>query len=142
MVDGERRERLSRFLSGALRQFPGDVDLETGPDADDPGDSGDGIPDVLYHGTAPRNRASIEREGLRPMARQEVHLSPTWVETRDVGRRHIDGDEQPLVFEVDAAGLTDRGIDVRRRGPETFLDRRVGRLVRESLPLLAEGLAQ
>lgn len=185
VVGGDRRERLSRFLSGALRHLteevglelePGgwaslanlaetaahryewadrravlgvvetdpkgrfqradgqvraayghsvDVDLEAGPDPGGSGDSEDDIPDVLYHGTAPRNRGAIECEGLRPMGRQEVHLSPTLEDARVVGRRHTRGQDDPVVFVVDVRGLEDGGIDVHRRGPETFTADRV-----------------
>nr|WP_267622147.1 RNA 2'-phosphotransferase [Halobium salinum] len=175
VVDGDRRVRLSRFLSGALRHFPREVgldldeagwtsreafvdaacrkydwaDAETveGVVATDPKgrferresrvravyghsvavdvdrDSGrertadDETPDRLYHGTAPENRAAIETEGLRPMGRREVHLSPSLEEARAVGRRHA---TDPVVFVVDAAAMRADGRRVSKRGTSTY----------------------
>ncbi|TDD23208.1 RNA 2'-phosphotransferase [Nonomuraea diastatica] len=56
-------------------------------------------PEVLYHGTAGRFVAAIEEEGLRPMDRHHVHLSPDReTATRVGGRRGV-----PVVLVV-AAG--------------------------------------
>ncbi|QPV61655.1 RNA 2'-phosphotransferase [Halosimplex litoreum] len=195
VLDGERRRRLSKFLSGALRHFPADAgltlddagwtafdglvaaaerqygwaDRETvaavvatdpngrfertggsrtgaapsGDRADDPDaaasedrvraayghsvavdlDSGDGpVPDTLYHGTAPGNADAIREDGLRPMARQLVHLSGTVGEARRVGARHA---TEPVVFEVDAARMTADGHAITRRGRATYTTERV-----------------
>lgn len=75
------------------------------------------VPDRLYHGTARRNVDSILEEGLRPMGRQQVHLSETVEGARDVGRRH---DDDPVVLVVDAAALVEAGFDVEKRGRETY----------------------
>lgn len=56
-------------------------------------------PELLYHGTAERNVASIVVEGLRPGSRQYVHLSSDEATARAVGARH----GRPVVFRVDAA---------------------------------------
>ncbi|MFB6151947.1 MAG: RNA 2'-phosphotransferase [Haloarculaceae archaeon] len=193
VLGGDRRRRLSKFVSGALRHFPGDAGLDldgagwtafddlaaaverkydwadrealaavvatdpkgrfertgggnaaggTGPSRTDtagPGDdrvraayghsvdvdleAGDGpVPDTLYHGTAPANRAAILREGLRPMDRQRVHLSGTVEAAREVGRRHAD---DPVVFAVDAAAMLADGRDVTKRGPTVYTTDRV-----------------
>lgn len=185
LLDGDRRRRLSRFLSGALRHFPGDVGLSIDGAgwvtrralartvterydwaladhvdavvATDPKDrfevaSGDprvelddeariraayghsidvtidgdrgavDLPRTLYHGTTPDSAAAIEREGLRPMGRQTVHLSGTVGTARAVGRRRC---PDPVVFTVDVRALTDGGIDVYRRGTETYTTARV-----------------
>lgn len=173
--EGERT-RLSKFLSGALRHFPGDVGLEpdergfvdadgllavarerydfadretveavltldpkgrfelddeTGqvratyghsievdlPDAGQPARSS-----VLYHGTAPGNLASIREEGLVPMGRQEVHLSPDVETALEVGRRHAD---EPVLLRVDADGLREGGIEVHRRAATVYTCERV-----------------
>lgn len=45
-------------------------------------------PDRLYHGTADRNVPTILRDGLKPMSRQHVHLSPDPDTAHKVGQRH------------------------------------------------------
>ncbi len=179
VLDGGRRRQLSKFVSGALRHFPGDAGLEldeagwtplpalvtaveakygwsdreivegvlaTDPKGRferDPGtgggpdrvwaayghsvgvalDGGDGaIPGTLYHGTAPRNVDAISEEGLRPMNRQLVHLSESVETAREVGSRHAD---EPVVLEVDAAGMERDGHDIAKRGDATYTTERV-----------------
>ncbi|AXG07341.1 RNA 2'-phosphotransferase [Haloplanus rubicundus] len=79
------------------------------------------VPDRLYHGTAPGNVAAIEHEGLRPMGRQQVHLSASVDEARAVGRRHA---ADPVVFLIDAASLLDE-YRITKRGRETYTIDRV-----------------
>lgn len=183
VLDGGRRRRLSKFLSGLLRHFPDEydvaldsggwadraavedvaagrygwaddesvaavvatdpkgrfetrdgeiraayghsvaVDLETGGDAaDDVADDTDDVPDTLYHGTAPRKLDAILEEGLRPMGRREVHLSPDVETAREVGRRHAD---EAAILAVGARAMREDGHCVARRGPETFTAERV-----------------
>lgn len=192
VLGGNRRTRLSKFLSGALRHFPDDAGIELDEsgwaDYDDvlaavtrkygwadaralraviatdpkgrferepatnaggtdeasaggPGteagrvraayghsvdvdlDAGDGpVPDALYHGTAPRNLAAIREEGLRPMGRQQVHLSGTREEALAVGRRHA---ADPALLRIDAAALQADGHRIARRGPATYTVDRV-----------------
>jgi putative RNA 2'-phosphotransferase len=197
VLSGERRRRLSKFVSGALRHFPDDADLELddrgwadyadlvaavtgkydwadrghldavvatdpkgrferregerGADGSEEGDeeriraayghsvevtldpegsegageSGtdggeDGnqtVPDRVYHGTDPANLDSIRAAGLQPMGRQEVHLSETREEAREVGRRHA---ADPVVLAVDAAAMQADGRRVSKRGVGTF----------------------
>lgn len=62
-------------------------------------------PAVLYHGTTGRTLPLIMREGLRPMARQDVHLSADVATAVRVGARH----GRPVVLEVDAAALAAAG---------------------------------
>lgn len=173
VLGGERRTRLSKFASGALRHFPDDAGLsldERGwadydafvasvtdrygwaePEhveatiATDPkgrferlegrvraayGHSVDvdldapetPVPDRLYHGTSPESAEVIREEGLRPMSRQQVHLSETVEEAREVGRRHA---ADPVVFEVDAAGMAADGRRIVRRGEGIYTTGRV-----------------
>jgi putative RNA 2'-phosphotransferase len=176
LLTAERRTRLSKFLSGALRHFPDDAglslddrgwvawtDLVTAataqyPWADEAAVEGvvatdpkgrferDGtatgsrvraayghsvavdieptdapVPDELYHGTAPENVDAIEREGLKPMGRQQVHLSASVADARAVGRRHA---AAPVVFVVDCAALSEEHR-VTKRGRETYTVDRV-----------------
>lgn len=66
-------------------------------------------PDVLYHGTAAATVAPILREGLKPMSRQDVHLSADVETAVRVGSRH----GRPVVLAVDAAGLAASGHEFR-----------------------------
>ncbi len=66
-------------------------------------------PHVLYHGTADRHLAAIFREGLRPMARQDVHLSADTETATGVGARH----GRPVVLTVNAAAMTAAGHEFR-----------------------------
>ncbi|WP_232663277.1 RNA 2'-phosphotransferase [Pseudonocardia sp. TRM90224] len=58
-------------------------------------------PAVLYHGTVARFLDAIQREGLRPMARHDVHLSATVETAQRVGARR----GKPVVLQVDAAAM-------------------------------------
>lgn len=67
-------------------------------------------PEILYHGTATRFLDSILSEGLKPMNRQYVHISPDYETALKVGSRH----GKPVV-------LTFRAKDFVRDGHELFL---------------------
>lgn len=58
-------------------------------------------PSYLYHGTVPRNLAAIREEGLLPMARHDVHLSPDRETATRVGARR----GRPVVLTVDAGAM-------------------------------------
>lgn len=173
IVGVDRRRRLSKFLSGALRHFPDDAGLslddrgwtsyaalvdaasqrydwadETTVSAivlTDPkgrfevdedsiraayGHSVDvdlepthaPVPDVLYHGTSPDAVASIFEEGIRPMSRQLVHLSGSVEDALEVGSRHT---ADPVLLEVDAAGMLADGYRVTKRGKSVYTTERV-----------------
>nr|WP_272919872.1 RNA 2'-phosphotransferase [Streptomyces sp. SID4948] len=66
-------------------------------------------PDVLYHGTAAATVPFILRDGLKPMSRQDVHLSADVETALRVGARH----GRPVVLAVDAAGLAAAGHEFR-----------------------------
>ncbi|MFB6301951.1 MAG: RNA 2'-phosphotransferase [Haloferacaceae archaeon] len=173
VLGGDHRRRLSKFLSGALRHFPGDVGLDLdehgwtpwtalvdaatgrygwadeaavaavvttdpkgrferdgeriraayGHSVDvDLGGREAPVPDTLYHGTAPENLDAIRAEGLRPMGRQQVHLSGTVESAEEVGRRHV---PDPVVLSVDVAGLRADGHRVVKRGQDVYTVDRV-----------------
>lgn len=63
-------------------------------------------PPVLYHGTASRFVAAIQRQGLRPGARHHVHLSQEVATAVSVGARH----GVPVVLQVDAAAMHAAGF--------------------------------
>ncbi|MFG3404222.1 RNA 2'-phosphotransferase [Streptomyces sp. NPDC048142] len=58
-------------------------------------------PAYLYHGTVARAMDAIRAEGLRPMARHHVHLSPDRETATRVGARR----GRPLVLTVDTAAM-------------------------------------
>ncbi|GAB4092007.1 RNA 2'-phosphotransferase [Flaviaesturariibacter terrae] len=58
-------------------------------------------PAILYHGTAERNLAPIQEQGLIPGERQQVHLSADRATARAVGARY----GKPVVLVVDAAAM-------------------------------------
>lgn len=55
-------------------------------------------PEYLYHGTATRFLDAIAREGLKPMNRLWVHISPDVETAMQVGRRH----GTPVILKIQA----------------------------------------
>lgn len=66
-------------------------------------------PDELYHGTVARFLDAIRAEGLRPMQRHDVHLSPTRETAERVGARR----GAAVVLRVDAAAMRADGHEFR-----------------------------
>lgn len=62
-------------------------------------------PEHLYHGTIAQFWAVIQTEGLKPMKRHHVHLSPDVETARRVGQRR----GKPVVLVVDAAAMSKAG---------------------------------
>lgn len=62
---------------------------------------GAGPPAYLCHGTVARNLEAIRAEGLRPMARHDVHLSADRETATRVGARR----GRPVVITVDAGAM-------------------------------------
>ncbi|MCX5398214.1 RNA 2'-phosphotransferase [Streptomyces sp. NBC_00102] len=58
-------------------------------------------PEFLYHGTVARSLTGIRSEGLRPMARHHVHLSPDRETATRVGARR----GRPVVLSVHAGAM-------------------------------------
>ncbi len=67
-------------------------------------------PQYLYHGTATRFFPAIQREGIRKMSRQYVHLSGDFETAMAVGRRH----GSPVVITVDAQAMARDGVGFYR----------------------------
>jgi putative RNA 2'-phosphotransferase len=63
-------------------------------------------PSVLYHGTATRFVESILVEGLKPQARQQVHLSVDEATAHRVGQRH----GKPAILKVEAGRMHANGF--------------------------------
>ena len=77
-------------------------------------------PAPLYHGTSLGALESIRREGLKPMGRQYVHLSPDIKTAILVGARH---DEQPILLTVRAAEAHAAGVEFYRADEAVYLAR-------------------
>lgn len=75
-------------------------------------------PAMLFHGTSRSATAHIVEEGLFPMGRQFVHLSPAEDTARRVGARH---GGKPVVFVVDARAAAEEGVVFRRGNDDTWL---------------------
>jgi putative RNA 2'-phosphotransferase len=64
-------------------------------------------PAILFHGTAPKTVALIRKDGLRPMARQYVHLSLDTATAAQVGRRKA---KDPVILRVRAGEAHGEGV--------------------------------
>ena len=64
-------------------------------------------PEILYHGTSPNALAVIEKDGLRAMKRQYVHLSIEVEQARMVGQRHH---PRPVILRVRAHEAWQNGV--------------------------------
>ena len=62
-------------------------------------------PDVLYHGTAEKNMASIQQQGLLKGSRHHVHLSSDVITAKKVGSRY----GKPVVLIIDAKRMHEDG---------------------------------
>ena len=92
-------------------------------------------PAVLYHGTVARFLPAIAREGLRPMARNHVHLSATRETALTVGARR----GKPVVLRVDTATghpfwLSANGVWLTDHVPPEFLSDETGNGLVSSRP--------
>lgn len=100
----------SRIRANQGHSIPIDADLaETEP------------PETLYHGTGEKSVASIEREGLRPMSRLYVHLSPDTETARSVGSRH----GRPVIYIVLAGEMYRSGYRFYRSANGVWLTKEV-----------------
>lgn len=85
-------------------------------------------PSRLFHGTVAIAMPSIDRQGLRPMNRHHVHLSPDEATASAVGRRR----GVPIVLVVDTARMehdgykffvSDNGVWLTASVPSKYLSR-------------------
>ena len=67
-------------------------------------------PEFLYHGTAAQFLDAIMREGLKPMKRQYVHISPDYETAVKVGSRH----GKPVVLQIRARDFKNDGNELYR----------------------------
>ncbi len=95
--------------------------------------SAEETPDRLYHGTARKNMAAIEREGLVPQTRQFVHLSANEETARAVGLRHSKGQDQLVILSIAAKELVSDGKELYIAENGVYLAKEVPeRYVREA----------
>ena len=64
-------------------------------------------PAVLFHGTSPASIDSIKKDGLKPMNRQNVHLSVDEATAKEAGRRKS---REALVLRVNATLAFEQGV--------------------------------
>ena len=74
-------------------------------------------PPVLYHGTNEAALSAILQEGLSPMGRHHVHLSPDPETAEKVGARR----GRPVVLEVDSGRMSREGHAFYRSGNGVWL---------------------
>jgi len=74
-------------------------------------------PEHLFHGTVERFLDSIMREGLKPMQRHHVHLSPDIVTAEVVGSRR----GKPVILRIAAAKLHETGQEFRLSSNRVWL---------------------
>ena len=73
---------------------------------------------ILYHGTTPEAARKILREGIKPMRRRWVHLSPTPEIARRVGLRRT---SRPAILEIDVERARRDGLKFYRATDEVYL---------------------
>lgn len=78
-------------------------------------------PDVLLHGTSTAALEQILREGLLPMRRQYVHLTPDAALARSVGSRH----GKACLVRVDARGAHEAGTVFHQANASFWLVRSI-----------------
>lgn len=78
-------------------------------------------PEFLYHGTGKKSMLSIDREGLLPMSRLYVHLSPDVETALKVGRRH----GTPVVYTVKSGAMQRDGYIFYRSVNGVWLTKKV-----------------
>lgn len=64
-------------------------------------------PEILFHGTSPSAVEIIQKQGLKPMARQYVHLSVDRQTASEVGKRKS---KKPVILEIAAAIAYENGV--------------------------------
>ncbi|CCU78722.1 RNA:NAD 2'-phosphotransferase [Halanaerobium saccharolyticum subsp. saccharolyticum DSM 6643] len=75
-------------------------------------------PEILYHGTRPEVKTKIMAAGLKPMARNYVHLSLGVKEAKKVARRRT---RQPVIFKVKALKAHHEGQDFYKTAKDIYL---------------------
>lgn len=71
------------------------------------------IPDILFHGTPKENISSIKHKGLKPMNRNEVHLTDDIEEAKNVGKRKSSN--------IKILRIHTNGLDINKRGNKIYV---------------------
>jgi putative RNA 2'-phosphotransferase len=79
--------------------------------------------EVFYHGTVNRAVKTILLEGLKPMSRQFVHMT----KDRDLALKTGSRRGEPVLLQIDAFGLRERGIEILRSQNDVFQTKSVPR---------------
>ncbi len=77
---------------------------------------------ILYHGTQLSNLNSILRQGIKPMKRMYVHLTLSVEDACITAARH---GPKPVVLEIDAQCVRDRGFEIYVAAPTIRLTKYV-----------------
>lgn len=80
-------------------------------------------PGVLYHGTSPGALDAIRRDGIQPMQRQYVHLTPDPETARSIALRHT---PDPVILQINAARAHREGVLFYHPTEEIYLTETVG----------------
>lgn len=78
----------------------------------------DKVVKVLYHGTTPEAASKILREGIKPMGRRWVHLSPTIETAIQVGLRRT---RNPVILEIDVEKARGNGLKFYKATEKVYL---------------------
>jgi len=73
---------------------------------------------VLYHGTTAESVSKIFKEGLKPMKREWVHLSPTIEIAIQIGLRRT---RKPVVLKIDAEAARKKGVKFYKATDTVYL---------------------
>ncbi len=87
------------------------------------------LPPFLYHGTSIKNAKSIKRDGLIPMKRLHVHLSPDYDTAVNVGSRKVNHPADLWILKIAARDLdklhnifiSENGVYLVKKVPPNFL---------------------
>lgn len=73
---------------------------------------------VLFHGTTPEAASEILKEGLKPMKRRWVHLSPTIGIATEVGMRRT---KNPAILKIDVEAARKNGVKFYRATDKVYV---------------------
>ncbi len=79
-------------------------------------------PETLYHGTSIDRLSSILKQGLKPMKRLYVHLTSSFEDAVETGRRH---GSRVVVLKIDSKCLGREGFSVKRASKTVYVVERV-----------------
>ncbi len=114
MLDPKGRFQLSPDGKRIRAAYGHSVRVRLGYEPLPPGEA----PPRLYHGTVRRSLEPIMREGLKPMKRMMVHLSPDPETAAEVGRRH---GPDVVILEIDTRCLARHGVPLYRASSKVYL---------------------